>query len=112
MESLRSDFGAQITEVETATTNLEASTRQQIDIGAEATERTNEHVNHEIIEMNTKLDSVDLRLTTMEAQLADLSPTVTQYRTEGILAMLNLAVMTGGIRVKEEMVPSPRWIWP
>ena len=48
--------------------------------------------------MNAKLDNVNLRLTTMEAQLADLSPAVTQYRTEGIQAMQNLTVMTGGIR--------------
>lgn len=97
MESLRSDFGAQITEVETATTNLEASTRQQIDIGAAATERTNEHVNHEIAEMNITLDQVNLRLANMEVELANLSPSVTQYRTENIQTMQNLTVIRANI---------------
>ena len=48
--------------------------------------------------MNAKLDNVNLRLSNMEAQLADLTPTVAQYRTEGIQALQNLTISTWGIR--------------
>ena len=90
MESLKADFGARLTDIEHEAANLKTSTTQQIDIGERAAERTNEHVNNEIIEMNRKLDGVNLRLSNMEAQLTELSPAVNQYRTEGVQAMQNL----------------------
>ena len=98
MESLDSDISTRITAMETTANSFETSTRQQIDLGTAATERTTEHVNNEITEMNAKLDNVNLRLSNMKAQLADLTPTVAQYRTEGIQALQNLTISTGGIR--------------
>ena len=98
MESLKADFGARLTDIEHEAANLKTSTTQQIDIGERAAERTNEHVNNEIIEMNRKLDGVNLRLSNMEAQLTELSPAVNQYRTEGVQAMQNLTTLTGVIR--------------
>ena len=98
VERLDSDFGLRVTEIETTVTNLETSTRQQIDLGATATERTTTHVNDEITEMNAKLDNVNLRLGDIEAQLADISPSVAQYRREGMQALHDLTVSTGGIR--------------
>lgn len=97
-ERLDSDLGTRIMALEMAITSLETSTRQQIDLGAAASERTTEHVNNEITEMNTKLDNVNHRLGDMEAQLADISPSVAQYRREGMQALQDLSVSTGGIR--------------
>jgi hypothetical protein len=71
MERLGSDIGLRIMPIEVSVTNLETSTRQQIDLGAAATERTKTHVNNEIAEMNKKLDNVNQRLGAIEVQLAD-----------------------------------------
>ena len=48
MESLDSDISTRITAMETTANSFETSTRQQIDLGTAATERTTEHVNNEI----------------------------------------------------------------
>lgn len=98
VERLDSDFALQITAIETSVTNLETATRQKIDLGAAATERTITHVNNEITEMNAKLDNVNLRLGDIEAQLTDISPSVAQYRREGMQALLDLTTSTGNIR--------------
>lgn len=71
MERLGSDIGLRIMPIEVSVTNLETSTRQQIDLGAAATERKKTHVNNEIAEMNKKLDNVNQRLGAIEVQLAD-----------------------------------------
>jgi hypothetical protein len=84
VERLDSDFGLRVTAIETTVTNLETSTRHQIDLRAAATERTTTDVNDEITEMNAKLDNVNLRLGDIEAQLAGISPSVAQYRREGM----------------------------
>ena len=54
MERLGSDIGLRIMAIEVSVTNLETSTRQQIDLGAAATESTTTHVNNEIAAMNKK----------------------------------------------------------
>jgi hypothetical protein len=47
--------------------------------------------------MNITLDQVNLRLANMEVELANLSPSVTQYRTENIQTMQNLTVIRANI---------------